>query len=459
MILKRKHETIPARGLRARAVLLMALLPFSAQAANLSDIYKLAVGNDPQLRAAEARFLSRSEVVKQSRAGLLPTFSILGVTADNSRIFLSSSYPKDNYNDHRWQAVLRQPIFRLENWFRFQQSRNIKAEAVATFAAEQQSLMVRVAESYFTILERESFLSASKAERDAVQRQLEQVRQRFDVGLVAITDVLESRAAYDSSTVNVIEAEGAQSTSFEPLLRLTGQPMGQVHGLDRDFPVRHPEPEDEDEWVRIALETNYEIIAAKERVKSAQHQMQMAKSNHYPVIDAEVSYMHSVSGGLSFLGNKMDQRAMTLSMTLPIYQGGAVRSAIRQAGYDLEAAQQALDLEQRRIVEATRNLYSAVNTDVARVRARLRGIESSESALDATRTGYEVGTRNIVDVLQAQQRLYLSRFQYASARYRYVLDTLRLKQAVGILNPDDLYDLNRFIDSSIIVDRTSAHTR
>jgi outer membrane protein len=146
-------------------------------------------------------------------------------------------------------------------------------------------------------------------------------------------------------------------------------------------------------------------------------------------------------------------------MQVPLYQGGAIRSGVKQASYSRDAAQQNLDLIQRQVVENTRSLYTAIITDVARVRARLRGIESAQSALDATQTGYEVGTRNIVDVLNAQRNLFLSQFQYAQARYRYVLDTLRLKQVVGTLSPQDLYDLNQFIDSAAVVTRTTPTTR
>ena len=150
---------------------------------------------------------------------------------------------------------------------------------------------------------------------------------------------------------------------------------------------------------------------------------------------------------------------MALNVNVPVYQGGSVKSQVKSASYNLEAAQKNLDLIRSQVAENTRSLFTAINTDVARVRARLRGIESSQSALDATQTGYEVGTRNIVDVLQAQRNLYASQLQYASARYRYVLDTLRLKQAVGTLNPQDIYDLNEFIDSSVVVRRTTPTTR
>ena len=429
-------------------------------AETLDEIYNLAVLNDPQLGSAQAVFLSQNEVVAQNRARILPNVSLTGQTSDNRRIFPTNPAPPvSNFNDHNWAAVLNQPIFRLDTWYRFQQSKNIQAEAVANFAAEQQALLIRVSESYFAILNANSALSASNAERDAVKRQLEQVQQRFDVGLVAITDVLESQAAFDSSTVKVIESEGAQSTAFEPLFRLTGSNLREVNALVEDFPISYPDPQDEDAWVNTALQNNYSLIAARERLRSAERGLQIAKASHYPTIDAQASWRHNVSGSTNFLGRKIDQRTYALNINIPIYQGGGVRSNVRQAGYNLESAVKTFDLVEKQVAEATRTLYTRINTNVARVRARLRGIESSQSALDATQTGYEVGTRSIVDVLNAQQNLYLSQFSYASARYTYVIDTLLLKQSVGVLNPEDLYKLSRYLDNEVTISRNTPTTR
>jgi outer membrane protein len=442
----------------ALGIVMLASAPVHAE--TLEEIYNLAVINDPQLGSAQAVFLSQNEVVTQSRARILPNVALVGQTSDNMRAFPTNPRtPSSNFNDHNWAAVLNQPIFRLDSWFTFQQSKNIQAEAVANFAAEQQALLIRVSESYFAILNANAALSASNAERDAVQRQLEQVQQRFDVGLVAITDVLESQAAFDSSTVNVIVSEGAQLTAFQPLFRLTGSNLQEVNALMEDFPVRSPDPLDEDAWVDTAFQNNYSLLAARERLRSAEKGLQIAKTGHYPTIDAQVAWAHNVSGATNFLGNKIDQRSVALNLSVPIYQGGGVRASVRQAVYNLEAAQKTLDFVERQVAEATRILYTAINTDVARVRARLRGIESSQSALDATQTGYEVGTRNIVDVLNAQQNLYLSQFQYASARYTYVIDTLLLKQSVGTLNPEDLYELSRFLDSEKTISRNTPTTR
>jgi len=443
----------------------------TARAADLKEIYDLAVNNDPQLAAAKATYMSRREVISQARAGMLPNLSASLRTTQNERTSpeatadplspggFTVSDVTQKYNDNSWSAVLSQPVFNLRRWFQFTQSKDIEAQAAANFAAEQQDLIFRVADSYLAILEAQDRLSASMAERDAVKRQLEQVQQRFDVGLVAITDVLESTAAFDSSTVNVIEAEGAQVITFDTLLRLTGQPFTLVSGLSDEFPVVYPDPRDEDAWVKAALENNLSIAAAQEAVDAAHRGLQVVRSDHLPTVDARITYTESTSSAQSIFTGQTEATAASLVLNVPVFSGFLTHSQAKQAAYDLQHAQRTLDLTRRTVVENTRNLYSAINTDVARVQARLRGIESSQSALDATQTGYEVGTRNIVDVLLAQQRLYQAQFQYASARYQYVRDTLSLKQVVGSLSPDDIYDLNNFIVATKSVGKIKPATR
>jgi outer membrane protein len=432
------------RSLLGLIATLTIICSLPASAANLAEIYDLAVNNDPQLAAAKAGYMAQKEVKTQARAGLLPNISVAGTTADN-KIRFNSAPGNLNFNDNRWAIIITQPVFRLDRWFQLQQSKNVEAQAKAQFTAEQQQLIFRAADSYLNILEAQDRYGASVAERDAVQRQLEQVQQRFDVGLVAITDVLESTAAFDSSTVNVIEAEGAQAISFESLLRLTGQSFRQVESLSAKFPVEYPEPRDEEAWVNTALQQNFSLIAAREAVNSARKQIQITRSAHLPTIDANINYNESRTGGFAFTGSATDARIMEFQLNVPVYSGGRVNSQARQAGFQLEQQQRNFDLTQRTVVENTRSLYTAINTDVARVNARQKGIDSSQSALDATQTGYEVGTRNIVDVLLAQQRLYQAQFQYASARYQYIRDTLRLKEVVGTLSPEDIYALNNFI--------------
>ncbi len=431
---------------------LAGLFPITLSAATLQDIYELAVQNDPELAAAQASFKAQGEIVTQRRAALLPSVSMSGSSSNSkSRVLIPIVSPWNDFNSHNWNLSLQQTLFRMESWFLFRQAKNIEAQAMAQLASDQQALILRVAESYLAILEAQAALISSNAERNAVKRQLEQVQQRFDVGLVAITDVLESRAAFDTSTVSVIESEAAQNISFEALLRLTGQPIITISSLIDEIPIINPEPDNVDDWIRKAVNQNYSLIVAREGLRIAEKDVKIARSGHYPSINSSISWGHNATGGgNSFFGRKSDSHSMSVNINIPLYTGGAVRSGVRRAGFVLEQAQQNFDLQQRTIVENTRTLFTAIITDVARVRARLRGMESSQSALNATQTGYEVGTRNIVDVLLAQRQLYLSQFQYASAKYQYIRNNLRLKQTVGTLSPDDISAINGFIDVSTV---------
>lgn len=424
-------------------------------AATLREVYELAIANDPELAAAEASFKAQEEITIQRRGGLLPSVSLGGGSTVGERWILSNDIPSEPSGSHGWSASLSQPIFRIDSWYRFRQGKDIRAQAAANFATAQQELIVRVLESYLTILESQAALTSAKAERDAVKRQLDQVQQRFDVGLVAITDVLEAQAAYDTSIVTVIEREGAQSISFEALLRLTGKTILQVSGIVEELPITNPDPKSVENWIEQALTHNFRLKAAKEGLKVSEKDVMIARAGHLPTINANAVWSHNVTEGRTFLGSKTNTRSYSINVNIPLYQGGQVRSASRQAFYNLASAQENFDYLQRTVVENTRNLFTAIKTDVARVRARQRSIESSQSALDATRTGYEVGTRNIVEVLQAQRQLYLAQFQYASARYQYIRDNIRLKEIVGNLSPADVYSINQFIEADRIIKRLS----
>lgn len=441
------------------AGLISVLLANYARAADLTQIYNLAVTNDPQLAAAKATYLAKREVVPQARAGLLPTISAQAQTTANrqtsptftvnpvTHAFLISSLTQ-TYNTNDWVAQLSQPVFDLGRWFQFEQSKSVKAQAKDQFAAEQQNLIYRVADAYLNILEAQDQLSAAIAARHAIKRQLEQVQQRYDVGLVAITDVLNATASYDSANVNVISAEGAQSVSFEALFELTGQSFTKVDGLSKDFPIDFPQPTNEEDWVNGALKGNLSIAGNEEAVKSARRGLEIAHSGHYPTVTADIAYTHSRNGERSAFSGTTKSTQASLTLNVPIFAGFGTHAKAVQASYDLEAAQKNLDLSRATVVQNTRSLYTAIITDVARVHATLRGIESSRSSLEATQTGYKVGTRNIVDVLNAEQTLYQARYQYASARYQYIRDTLQLKQTVGSLSPEDIYKLNKYMVAS-----------
>lgn len=440
-----------------------------SQAADLTQAYKDSVDNDPVLGAAKDGYDATSELVPQTRSSLLPNVVVNAQGTENRRTLPGSRVVDTDPNsptfgqqippgttkfrEHGWQAQLIQPLFDAEAWFVYKSSLARRDQAAYDFAATEQDLIVRVASAYLDVLRAEALLESTEAEEAAVKRQLEQVQQRFDVGLVAITDVLESTAAYDLAQVRRIQAQGDHDIFFETLATLTGVNYQEVERFSATLPIINPEPLDADQWVSTALDENYTVRAAQERLAAANQELKARISGHLPTVDAQVSYNSFVTHGSNFLGQKSELGTVGLRVQMPIYQGGFTSSRVREARSRTGEAREFLRGRQLVVERDTRNLLKAVTTDVVRVRARLRAIRSSESALEAIETGYEVGTRNIVDVLEAQRILYASQFDYAESRYNYVLNLLRLKQTAGTLTAKDIDDLNTFSDPNNPVER------
>lgn len=454
---------------KSLAIIVATTLLAFAQAArseSLLQVYEDARENDPVLGAATAGYEARREAVPQARSALLPNVAAGASTAWNERRFPGSTIdigggqivdvPDDNFNDHGWQAQLRQPLLDLPSWFNYTSAKASVEQAEWAFAATEQQLIVRVVQAYLDVLRAQDLLESTEAEEAAVKRQLEQVQQRFDVGLVAITDVLESQAVYDNTQVRRIQADSDQDIFFESLRTLTGTSYSTLNRISETLPIVDPEPQNEETWVNTALAGNLNIQAAQAQLLAAERTLKARRSGHLPTIDVSVTESHSVTGGLSFLGDTINTTTYAASINLPIYQGGLTSAQSREARALADQARQFLLEQQLNVTRDTRSLFRAVATDVVRVRARLKSIRSAESALEATETGYEVGTRNIVDVLQAQQLLFRSQFDYADSRYNYVLDLMLLKQAVGTLNETDLTELNAYTDTSDPVQRVNS---
>ena len=440
----------------------------------MNSVYEVALMNDPVLGAAEAGYDASRQAVPQARANLLPSIGMSGSTSWNERSFPPTAFtdtdpasptfseriltdiPDQEFNDHGWNAQLRQSVFNLSNWYTYRSSQAFARQAEWELASASQNLILRVAQAYLDVLRAQDFLDSSIAQETAVQRQLEQVQQRFDVGLVAITDVLESTAIYDNAVVQRIQADGDHDNFFNSLTTLTGRNFNELSRLSETLPVVAPEPNDVEEWVNVALSTNFGIRAADEQVVAARRTLRARRAEHLPTIDATATHSHSVTDGPAFLGGKIDIDIFALEMSLPIYAGGFTTARAREAKALFRQAAEQLQERQWVVNRDVRNLFRSVNTDVIRVKARLKAIRSSEAALDATQTGYEVGTRNIVDVLQAQQRLYSAQFDYADSRYNYVLNMLALKQVAGTLSEQDLADLNAFMDAANPVTRLAS---
>ena len=431
----------------------------SAQAAtteyNLLDVYNLALKNDAQLAAAQADKMASLEGTVQARSQLLPTIALTGQTQYNKQEFgnpivrtSDGQKNKENFNSHSWAASLTQPLFDLSKWFTYDSAKFGSAQAELEFSVQQQDLILRVSEAYFNVLKSEDSLITAQAQEKAVKQQLDQAQERYKVGLIPETDVLEAKASYDSARVGRIDAENGVAVSYEALRTITNEQITDVGKLNKKMPVVNPVPASSEEWVERALKNSLQLAAIREGLNAANSNIKAKKSDHAPTVEAFVNYQDSTSHSHNDSTDGTKATVAGVRFTLPLFTGGATTSQVRQATYQFESAQQNYDRALRQINSGTRNLHRTINSDVAKVDARCQGIVSSESALKATQSGYEVGTRNITDVLNAQNGLFSAQSNYLNARYDYIVNTLKLKQTVGTLSPQDLTDLNGWIVSS-----------
>ncbi len=437
----------------------------AAHADTLLEIYELALKSDPVLKAAEANFRAGQEAEIQGRSALLPhvgaqaTYGESDLSTQSKYNFFSNPFDQDiDGEDKNYYLNVDQKIFDLSAWFTFKQGKELTREAAARFAADQEDLIVRTTEAYVNVLRAMDNLKSSRAEEAAFQRQLEQTQQRFEVGLIAITDVHEARAAYDLSVVNRLTDEGNLGISYEALSVLTGQEHSNLWLLSDKFPVVDPVPASRDQWVDMALAGNFRLKATEYAAEAARQASQSAKSRHLPTVTGSFTSLDTESNQDVTDNNALvpsarnfksysyrDGNQFTITMSMPLYEGGSVSSQRRESAERSIAASEIHTSAMRDAIQTTRSLHLAVMTDVQRVKARQQAIVSAQSALDATQAGYEVGTRNVVDVLNAQRILYSAIRDYANSRYDYLLRTLRLRQMAGSLSPQDVANFSKWL--------------
>lgn len=415
----------------------------TAIASNLMDIYHEAEEHDAELASAESSFFAQQEVVPQSRSALLPNVNF-STEHSNNRLEGNDINGTDRYDDTTHSVELRQALFRANSWFNLQNAQALSDQAESNYSAEQQDLIFRVADAYFSVLRAQDNLASSRSEETALQRQLDRAEQRFQVGLIAITDVHEAQAAFDIARVARIEDERDIDVSFEELEKLTARSYPFIASLSKEMGINPPSPNNRQTWVDSALQNNLSIIAAQYSVEAAQNNLSEQKSGHLPTIDLVASYNDNQNESFTNFSDT-EGRSIGVELNLPLYQGGETSSRVRQAYYQLEQSQYDLELIRRTTLQDIRSLFRTVNTDVLSVAARQQAIISNRSALEATQAGYDVGTRDIVDVLNAQRSLYAAIRDHANARYDYVLDTLELHQTAGTLSPDHLEELNVYL--------------
>jgi outer membrane protein len=439
------------------AFLVAQLAPKISLADTLNDVYESALQNDPVLRAARASYNADRETSNIARGALLPQLSISGEytqTEINDKTLLTAASGRIDTDETAYGLSLNQAIFDMPSWYSFKSSKALSESARAQFAADQQSLIIRVSEAYFNVLRAYDNLQTRDAEERAIQRQLEQTRERFEVGLLPVTDVHEAQAVFDDAAVNSLEARGALNIAFEGLEVLTGENHKVLAGLTENFSATNPEPLSNQEWVDFAIGNNFQLKVAKLGKDAAYNNAKAALSARLPKISGRASYFDADADGTRYTSpfeTQQDGHSFVLTVSMPIWMGGSVDAQRRQAKQRSIASDEGYIASKRNTIQAARSLHQLVLTNTARVKARKQSITSADSALQATQAGYEVGTRNIVDVLVAQRTLYQARRNYANARYDYILSMMRLKEVAGQLSPDDIYQLNAWLDPQLAI--------
>jgi len=423
-------------------------------AENILEIYNEALENDPTYRSAEYSYLADKEIVVQGRAALLPSITLSGSTNWNE--YYQNDVLQQEYNSFSKSARITQPLFRLDTWFNFKRSKSLTNAAEADFAYEQQSLLLRTAELYFGVLRAIDNLNAAISEEKAIKKQLDQAQQRFEVGLSAITGVQEAQLAFDLSKAARISTEGNLFSAREALNALIGREIFSLNELGDNLNVSSPYPNSKEEWVELALKNNYQLKASYLRKDAAKNNARNAASNHLPKIDIVGSGSDSETNQFNYEGFEINgqgipipavtgRRNYAIQMSVPIFQGGAVSSRRKQAYSQYNQADENSLFTERRVIQEVRSQFSNVATLVANVTAQKQAVISATSALEATQVGYKVGTRNVVDLLQAEKNLYSAEKNLANAKYDYILANLRLALAAGTISPSDIVDINNLL--------------
>jgi outer membrane protein len=421
-----------------------------AHGADLWQVYRIAVESDPQLSAAQSAFRAAQEARPQARAGLLPQVSAGANWSQSSTNVESVSFPggetgTTDFGSNGYSLTLAQPLFHWDTWVAQDQAQSLVARAEAQYQAAYQGLALRVAQAYFNVLAARDNLEFARAEMKALEQQLRQAEQRFEVGLSAITDVHEARARYDATVAQEIAARNQVDTAREALFEITGTSYDQLAPLQAEMPLVAPEPADIDRWVETAVNQNLQLLAAAAGAQAAGYEVNIRRAGHYPSVDLLASHIYSDASDHPTRGAEQSENALTLNLNIPIYQGGLVSSRVREAAHLHQQAKDQVEQQRRATIRQARDAYLNVAAGISRVRAANQAVASAQTALEATQAGFEVGTRTAVDVLDAQRELFRVRSDYARARYDYILSTLSLKQAAGTLAPEDMQAVNGWL--------------
>jgi outer membrane protein len=447
---------------------LALLLAPAAHADDLLQVYERATTNDPQIREADALRKASRESKPQALAALLPQVSGSAAKAKTeteaessfNQIIGGQNVRVDDSNETdsdstRWSVDLRQSVFSWADWVALKRADKQVAQAEADYQVAQQDLALRTAQRYFDVLAAQDNVAAQAAALEAISRQLEQAEKRFEVGLIAITDVQEAKAARDNGAAAVIAAKRQLASAEEFLRELIGDKPAQLAKPADSMPLASPDPAEETKWVELSMNQNIALTSSRLAADIARDNVRSAFGGHLPSLDLVASRSNfdsdgdrTVVGATSAVGQEQDQTQYSLQLSVPLFSGGLTQSRVRESEFRWQAARERLERTSRQTERLARDAYLGVLSGISRVQALRQALESSRTALKATEAGYEVGTRTAVDVLESRRRLAQAETDYSRSRYDYILNVLQLRLAAGTLDRKALEEVNSWLERS-----------
>ncbi len=435
---------------RIALFLAAAGLASSAWGADLLGVYRDALVSDPVYQSARAQYTAGVERLPQARAGYLP---LLSGSAGAYRNYNEIEGANDvDYSTRGFNLTLSQPIFRWQNWIAISQAEKQVMQAEANLVAAGQDLIVRVAQAYFDVLLAEDNVVLSDAQKRAISEQLAQAKRNFEVGTATIVDTLEAQARYDQAVAKEVLDANDLEVKKRALQQLIGKFPESLKPLGPKLDLQRPRPDSIDEWVKMGSESSLSVAVAKAAFEIAQKEVDRAKAGHYPTLDVTANYNYNrnpaSSAGELFTGSSITSKnaQVGLVLSVPIFAGGATQSRVREALALRERSQQDLENTQRTVAQAVRQNFLAVTNGIALVRALEQALASTQSQLDSSILGRDVGVRTSVDVLNAQQAVFQTRRDLQQARYAFIMNSFRLRAATSTLTEADLEQVNRALD-------------
>jgi len=431
------------------ALSVLACLP--VHAGDLLQVYQQARENDPEYATARAEYRAAREAAPQARAAVLPQVTLSAGRFENEEKSLdaqSGNMLSNDFTSSQTQLELRQTLFDWSEYAGLGRADALVAEAEATLAGAEQDLIIRVAEAYFDVLSARDNLRFARAEKKAIGRQLEQARERFDVGLIPVTDVKEAQASFDLAVSREIEAANRLDNAREALRTIIGSPPGTLSGIAVELGLERPNPEEPGAWVNRALEQNPDYLAARSAAETARYEIKQARAGHYPSVDLVARHSEQETQFAGSIPSDTETDSIGVELQWTLFAGGGTWSQSDQARARFQAAQSRVVSARRNVEQSVRNVYRSLMASISQVRALQQAVESNQAAVEATRAGFRVGTRTAVDVLNVLRDLYQAQRDFADARYQYVVNRLRLEQATGTLTVEDVRQVNAWLGAN-----------